>query len=264
VRYRPIDQRGWRMAMGLRPLDEATWFEIDHRRASELALKADLLARVPETVVATTDEGRAASDELEAVARQWWARFHPETTLSETTGHPVVRVASWVQEDLCVLERSDAWRLSAACVCFPSRWDLRAKIGQTLDTIHDPVPGYRPTLAGPTTALFDRLTPEKSFWRLNWTLIDNPDLHQPISRRRPPEGDLTQWFFRVERQTLRALPNTGAVVFTIRNYVQSLAELAESDEFMEHLLLGIETAPPEMREYKGWVGVAEVLRATTT
>jgi hypothetical protein len=37
--------------------------------------------------------------------------------------------------------------------------------------------------------------------------------------------------------------------------------LATSAEFMEHLLLGIETAPVAMQQYKGWVGVADVLRA---
>jgi hypothetical protein len=166
-----------------------------------------------------------------------------------------------VQEDLCVLEKRDTWRLTAACVCFPSRWNLREKIGQTLDTIHEPIPGYAEQLASPTTSVFDRLTPERSFWRLNWTLLDDPTLHQPTSTRRSPEGDLSQWFFRVERQTIRALPDTGAVVFTIRNYATSLADLRGNELFLEHLVTAIEQSPAAMKEYKGWVGVAEVLRA---
>jgi hypothetical protein len=65
---------------------------------------------------------------------------------------------------------------------------------------------------------------------------------------------------RVERQTIRRLRGTGAVVFTIHNYVASVNELRTTSEFIEHLLLGIDGAPAAMQEYKGWVGVAQRLR----
>jgi len=80
----------------------------------------------------------------------------------------VVAAARLVQEDLCVLVRSDAWRLQAACVCFPSRWNLASKLGTTLDDIHRPVPSYDVELSRPTNAFFERLKPSRSFWRLNW------------------------------------------------------------------------------------------------
>lgn len=247
--------------MGLRPLDLAQWLEIDDQRDRQLAQKDDVLSRVPEVVVATRPEGLRASEELVRLVDEWFRTHAPALArVVRPDDHPVVQAARWAQEDFCVLEYSDAWRLTAACVCFPSRWDLRSKIGQTLDGIHQPVPGYDVALAATTTSVFDRLTPERSFWRLNWTLLDNENLHQPSSQRRTPEGDLAKWFFRVERQTIRALPETHAVIFTIRNYVTSLAELATSSEFMEHLLHGVETAPDQMKDYKGWFGVAEVLR----
>jgi len=137
----------------------------------------------------------------------------------------VVAAARLVQEDLCVLVRSDAWRLQAACVCFPSRWNS-LQLGTTLDDIHRPVPSYDVELSRPTNAFFERLKPSRSFWRLNWTLIDSPALHQPTSARRSPHGDLADWFFRVERQTLRRLPLSDAIIFTIRNYVASAQSCA--------------------------------------
>ena len=250
------------MAMGLRPLDLSQWLERGPTLADELALKDALLRDVPDTVIATLPAGDAASAELLTTVTAWLQEQAPEAPRPLVEGdHPIVRAARWVQEDLCILEKSDAWRLTAACVCFPSRWNLREKIGQTLDAIHTPIPGYAEQLGSPTTSVFDRLNPERSFWRLNWTLLDDPTLHQPHSTRRPPHGDLDQWFFRVERQTIRALPETKAVVFTIRNYVTSLATLRENELFVEHLLTAIEQAPPAMQEYKGWVGVAEALRA---
>lgn len=264
--YVPLDAKGWRFAMGLRPLDPARWLEVDERRDEELALKAALLAERPGVVVATDAAGLEASAELLEMVDENLARYHEVAPRAPVPGdHPVVAAARRVQEDLCVLVREDAWRLRAACVCFPSRWDLATKLGATLDEIHAPVPGYEAALAAPTNAAFDRLSPERSFWRLNWTLLDSPVLHQPHAARSAPSGDLAAWYFRVERQTLRRLARTGAVVFTIRTYVASAAALAASDElFVANLLRSMETAPAELGAYKGWTGVAERLRAALT
>lgn len=262
--YRPLSAgQRHRLAMGLRPLEWAAWLEVDDSREAELAEKARLLAEVPDTVVAVRDAGLAPSAELLGEVRRWLAEQRPDLEVVLDEGeHPIRAAARLVQEDLCVLVRSDAWRLEAACVCFPSRWRLAAKIGQTLDTIHDPIPGYEESLARPTTATFDRLTPERSFWRLNWTLLDRADLHQPESARDSVETPVPDWFFRVERQTLRALPETGAVVFTIRTYVTALSKILEEDPgFRDTLIEAIESAPAAMAAYKGWRGVAERLAA---
>jgi dimethylamine monooxygenase subunit A len=252
------------MAMGLRPLDLAKWLEVDEKRDEELRYKAELLDSQRDVVVATLPGSEDACDEVLNEVTHALELFYPELARSIDVGeHPLVSSARLVQEDLCVLEKSDTWRLSAAVVCFPSRWSLATKIGTTLDDIHQPVPLYDEKLQAPTNAFFDRMTPDKSVWRLNWTLLDNADLHQPRSLRKSPEADLSQWFFRVERQTLRQLPKTGCVLFTIRNYVTSAATLVASDEnFGPALLQSLETAPLEVQEYKGWIGVAEKLRAS--
>lgn len=250
------------MAMGLRPLDLANWLEVDDQRDEELALKSSLLSERRNVVVGLREEGLAGSKELLEEVVLSLSRHHAMLpTEVDESEHPLVSAARLVQEDLCVLVKSDTWRLQAACVCFPSRWNLASKIGTTMDEIHSPVPLYDEKLSSPTNAFFDRMTSEKAVWRLNWTLIDNKDLHQPTSARQSPQGDLSKWFFRVERQTLRQLPRSGAIIFTIRNYVASARELYERDaEFGPTLLRSLETAPEEMQAYKGWLGVAERLR----
>ncbi len=248
--------------MGLRPLDMAQWLEIDEHFNEELALKATLLKDAFDVVVATNPEGDEASAELLEEVTTFLTIAHPELVHStRAIEHPIVAASRLVQEDLCVLVKEDTWRLRAACVCFPSRWQLASKIGTTLDDIHAPVPGYDVELARPTNSFFDRLTPQRSFWRLNWTLLDSPELHQPTSARVAPSGDLGDWFFRVERQTLRQLPQTKAVVFTIRTYVASAESLRERDDtFVSSLLNALDSAPTAMKAYKGWSGVAERLR----
>ncbi|MGH9019418.1 MAG: heme-dependent oxidative N-demethylase family protein [Acidimicrobiales bacterium] len=265
IDYVPLDERGFRLAMGLRPLDVARWLEVDDHREAELSLKSDLLATRRDVVVATRPAGDAASAELLDEVVAWLAEHHPDLARDVDAGeHPVVAASRLVQEDLCVLVKSDAWRLEAACVCFPSRWRLATKIGTTLDEIHSPVPGYDDELARPTTSVFDRLRPERSFWRLNWTLLDHPDLHQPEAARVSAATDLDAWWFRVERQTIRALARSGAVVFTIRTYVTPLAEMvARHDDLAANLLRALDDAPEATRAYKGWVGVARRLRDAT-
>jgi len=262
--YVPLEAKGWRMAMGLRPLDMDHWLEVDARRDDELEQKRALLDTHYDVVVATNPEGDEGSRELLAEVTGFLEVHQPRIAFSvREDDHPVVAAARLVQEDLCVLVRSDVWRLQAACVCFPSRWNLASKLGTTLDDIHRPVPTYDVELSRPTNAFFERLKPERSFWRLNWTLIDSAILHQPISARRSPHGDLADWYFRVERQTLRRLPVSDAIVFTIRNYVASAKELYEThEEFGATLLLNLDTAPEAMKTYKGWNGVADRLRTS--
>jgi hypothetical protein len=261
--YIPLEVKGWRMAMGLRPLTMDRWLEVDAHRDDELEQKRRLLEDSFDVVVATNPEGDEGSRELLAEVTGFLALHHPEVEVTVRDEHPIVAAARLVQEDLCVLVRSDAWRLQAACVCFPSRWNLASKLGTTIDDIHRPVPIYDVELSRPTNAFFERLRPDRSFWRLNWTLIDSPELHQPTSARQSPHGDLANWFFRVERQTLRRLPVSEAAVFTIHNYVASAKELCDThEEFGATLLLNLDTAPEPMQEYKGWVGVAERLRSS--
>jgi dimethylamine monooxygenase subunit A len=260
--YVPLDARGWRLSMGLRPLDIANWLEVDEHLDEERALKTQLLDDEYDVVVATTPEGDEASRELLQEIRENLHAHHlgVDTTIDEGE-HPIVAASRLVQEDLCVLVRDDAWRLRAACVCFPSRWDLASKIGATLDDIHAPVPGYDVGLARPTNAFFERLKPDRAFWRLNWTLLDSPTLFQPANARRSPDAGVKDWYFRVERQTLRALPRTKAVVFTIRTFVTPATQLCQRDaNFAETLINTLETAPASVQEYKGWTGVAERLR----
>ncbi|MHB1209951.1 MAG: heme-dependent oxidative N-demethylase family protein [Acidimicrobiales bacterium] len=266
VRYVPLDARGWRLAMGLRPLEESKWLEVDPRRDEELALKSALLAERRDVVVATRALGDEASAELLDELMKNLRTHHPSIPIEVNRDeHPIVAASRLVQEDLCILVRSDQWRLAAASVCFPSRWSLVEKIGTTMDEIHVPVPGYDEELSHPTNALFDRLKPERSFWRLNWTLLDSPLLHQPSAVRSSPSGRLDDWSFRVERQTLRRLVRSGAIVFTIRTYVDSLEVLCRSSEdFAANLLHALDTAPPSMQRYKGWLGVADHLREILT
>jgi hypothetical protein len=282
VPYVPVENRPWRLTMGLRPLDVDRWLEVDGRRSAELRLKAGLLASDHARVVATLPGSEIAGRELLDGVVAHLDHHHPglvrvgsdgvlvETTTGEHIDparlHPVDAAARLVQEDLCLMtDDGGGWVLTAASVCFPSRWRLEDKIGRDLLGIHRPVAGYEQALDRPMRSFFDRLRPERPMWRLNWTLLDSPDLHQPDMEdrhRAPPDmtrPDETLWF-RVERQTLRRLTRRPAITFTIRTYVAPLGVLvAGHPEVVPVMLTTLPTVPADAIDYKGWAGLVDPL-----
>lgn len=141
----------------------------------------------------------------------------------------LVEAAATVQEDLCLLLRhDDGWRLDAGVVCFPSMWRIADKLGLPLTAVHGPVPAYAEELAARVDRFLDRLRPERPVWRRNWLVHTSPELHQPeppAPEKDPPDVPEGMWL-RSERQTLRRLPGSGAILFTIRTQQAPLAVVA--------------------------------------
>ena len=284
VTYVPLDGKPIRLTLGLRALNPAQWIEVDEFRADEMRQKSALLAERHKDVVGHLPDGEAGSRELwnhltnhvvhvfptlyrdvERVAGRIVALtdVHTDERVDVRTLHPIDACGRIAQEDFAVMRRiDDAWILVAASLCFPSRWKLSEKLGKNLSGIHGPVPRYEEEIAAPVHAMFDKITVDRPMWRLNWTVIDSPDLHQPESRRRWASadelaasladtdlGDLLH--FRVERQTLTKLPETGDIVFTIRTYVRALGELSDPST-ARNLAIALRSADADLVEYKGW------------
>ena len=66
---------------------------------------------------------------------------------------------------------------------------------------------------------------------------------------------------RHERQTLRRLPRTGAILFTVRTYMTPVLELQDEVESVEELLGAIQAMPPDMARYKGRSAWGDVVEA---
>lgn len=277
--YVPVEAKPWKLRMGLRPLEAGRWLEVDAQRPAELALKRQLLDS-PDSrrrVLACLEGTESRAAKLLDLVLADLESHHPGLVTvgaggrlrDESTGlsfdpramHPVEAASRLVQEDLCLMvDLQGGWRLAAACVCFPSRWSLRDKLGQDVVSIHAPVPGYADELGQPTRAFFDRLSPDRPVWRLNWTVLPDPSLHQPDPfARSSPEGVEPQpagLWFRVERQTLRRL-SPAEVVFTIRTYVTALGELVDAHpEAGAALAVALTGVPEEVLRYKGWTHIA--------
>jgi len=181
------------------------WLVRDDEGKEQIALKQRLLAERHDDVFnalpATED---ACSEILEAIGTGN-RRLLPRV-------HPLVEAALLVPEDLCVLVDGV---LVAGCVCFPSHWHLADKIGHPLTDVHARVPGYASELGAKVDSFLRRLTTQTVVARRNFTIHELPDLFAPDVPPILGVAPHDQWL-RSERQTLRRLPRSDAILFTIR------------------------------------------------
>ena len=233
VRYAPYADPRQRRKPGLAPLDPEAWIETDERYAEQMAYRERLIADRRDVVFAETNGSAAAQDELFAMllanlsARSDFevgdAVRRPDGEIVEMGNEPsALNAGRLVQEDFCILERGpEEYLLTAAILCFPSRWSLAEKIGRPLTAIHGPVPDYTDDLAKRVNRVFEGVKVGLPLWRANWTIHDHAEPHQPSGDWRWEEGGDTL-VIRVERQTFVRLPETQAVVFGIRTFIDPL------------------------------------------
>lgn len=246
----------WRFAMGLHALDPASWLIVTGEHAAETAEKrrlydekADIFRMLP--------EGEPAAAELGAVMEAHLARHHPAIRVDAAVAPPLARLGLAVQEDLCLmLAGPEGYRLVGAFVAFPSRWSIAEKLGRPISGIHAPVPGLEAAIGRPIHLFFERLAAGHPVWRANWSLTDDPTLHQPSNAFRrtvtlvKPEDAGQRLWVRVERQTLTRLPETRAVVFTILTLVAPLAAVGAVPDLAQKLALRVAELPEAVLAYK--------------
>ena len=173
----PFKLGAFRLTMGLVPLDLHDWIEPDEHLVTDLQEKDRLLHERYDDVFAVHPEAAPGSTELLALlVKHLPARFPnlyrragdridnlatgQRWALASDALHPLDLAGRLVQEDLCLMRRAPGetvYRLVGASLCFPTRWRLAQKMGQSVRDIHAPVPGYDTQLASTMDRFFDRL-----------------------------------------------------------------------------------------------------------
>lgn len=205
---------GGTLRMGLKRVDPAEWLRPDVDRAA----RADAFDRHPDSIRVLPEAEAAVAelcalldaDSLEGAARAHW-------------------------EDFCLLQPGGDgyYRLTAAALGFPTDWKVADKLGLPLTQIHAPIHGYAEQLARGVDHFFATLAPGPIFGRANWFVVANADWrYMPTDDPAARFAHVTAanaghtLFVRCERQTLRRLPETGAMLFTIGIAVSPLDSLA--------------------------------------
>ncbi len=255
-----LDNHGPPVQMGVRKLKSRSWLLRDEKEQEELDLKRTLRSDPTKEVFLSRKDTEEASENVVSLINS------EDRLVVEGEMHPLDRAGLSVQEDLCLMNRtSEGWILKAASLCFPSRWQLREKIGKDISQIHGPVEGYEEHLSKKVNGFFDRLGKEP-VWRRNWFIHPDNSLYQP---QRPPNGDPIigfseigeKLFVRSERQTLQLLDIPGWILFTIRVQRTPLKNLLlkRKEEFQKWIY----EAPESHHDHKGLVveQVSEIKKA---
>ena len=242
----------FRHRLGTFPVEISNWLLRDAEFDSTVQLKKKLLATRRSEVVGLQPGGDEVAEEAAQLVSAWAG-----VELASRGIDALVEASLLVADDLAVLQPikshdgSEQLLLNAAVVCCPSRWMLSEKMGHNMLAIHEPVAKYADHVGAAVDTYFQRLTVEKPVWRSNWIIQDHPALFQPQIPMGPLVKTPDELWIRMERQTLRRLPKTGGILFTIRGYQQPLPEyLSRSKQIAQNIRTMLERLPDDVAQYK--------------
>lgn len=162
-----------------------------------------------------------------------------------------------VWEGMCLLgqaQSGEPYRLIGAAVALPSDLAPAEKMGLPLIGLHAPIHGYEEQLASRVDHCMAKLKPGRIFGRCNWFVTPSCALHwradHPASEAFAgitADNAGARLFVRCERQTLRRLPQTSAILFTIGVYVTALTKLTPDNSARLVQALANLPAPEEKR-----------------
>ncbi|KAM9932319.1 hypothetical protein OXX80_008048 [Metschnikowia pulcherrima] len=180
--------------------------------------------------------------------------------------HPLLYVTKMAKEDFYIVlknPKDGMHYLVAAAVPFPGgSFGIDEKIGKHLDVIHDDVPYYHEKLKRSMERWFERLEPSSSVERASWYItwdhklkVNNiyqlpkfvPNLEEDMKSTDPKEFNV-----RVERQTLRRLPKSRAIIFTNHPIFYSIEEMKDEPNVPSLLKKIIFEAPEKIIKYKNF------------
>ena len=228
---------------GIQPVKTGEWLLRDDAFAAQMAYRDELISTKLSAVFRADLESLPMQEELlELVLAELDASYkkgrvvmRPDGVNVPLEGPPLLAAARLVQEDLLIMDMAAEPRLTAAVLCFPASWSLDEKFGAGLMAIHGYIDEYNDEMATRVRRMFEAIRPEQPLWRANFLRYAEADLHQPLRNGEEKPTPKNEGFVRVERQTLRKLPRTGAVVFGIHTYVIHWDQLssAEQSAFIE-------------------------------
>ncbi|KAF9888172.1 hypothetical protein FE257_009167 [Aspergillus nanangensis] len=286
--YRPFRHGPNFITMGIRKLNWNDWIQMDSyfmryhdMKASEL--KKDIDAHVKYVDNEPTKD--ACFEVYEELTKYLTHRYpkifrlegnilHNDLTHEQfqypakTPTEAMASAALLVQDDLVIMVENDdgEYHLDAAAVCLPGFWRLREKFRMSLDTLHFEagVPHYQAKLQKSMNRFFKALTPDRPVTRNNFFIQLDDGLHWSHRMGDQSGTEVASWatanskglkvdeiHFRSERQTLRRLPRSKAILFTIRTYFEPITAISKEPHVPGRLAEAIRTWDETVSVYKG-------------
>jgi hypothetical protein len=234
--------------IGMKAAEMSEWLRRQPTDAATLALRAELIASKRNDVIALMPEAKLGVRELAA-----YLSIRDQISLPSDAAEILAELGRNYVEDICILTPHGAeYLLSGAVLCFPNRWRLADKAGKPIIAVHAPVPEYTDKLSAQVDFFLGRLRPGRCFARSNWGLASTDTMHlpEPVAPVNPATD--TAFFLRREDQSFVKLPQSAAVVFTIRTTVTPWHDVSVADR--NAILEQAKNLSPEWLSYKSMKG----------
>ncbi|KAF2195272.1 hypothetical protein K469DRAFT_545389 [Zopfia rhizophila CBS 207.26] len=292
--YRPF-RHGlkYNVTMGLRTMHWDEWIELDNHYIKFHDLKAQrIIERGPKCSKTAPEAFDGACELLEELCdylpQRYPSLYHKTDVGMDNvfTGEsfniverplkedPMQMAARFVQDDLAIMfEKPDGqYYLLAGSILLAGFWRLEDKFGMPLSEIHTSgdVPQFKEKLEKGMMNFFRRVQPDKAVLRNNYFIqVDDALAWSHSIGSEDDEG--IGWFtaeknkaiqhhwFRSERQSLRRLPRSGGVVFTIRTYFHPITEVCEEPYVPGRLASAVRSWGNDVGKYKGKERYQDVL-----
>lgn len=298
---KPLPYRAFRygpkynVTMGLRSVPQDDWIQLDNHYPKYHADKATRISeRGSKCFGAAPEAYPAAVELLEELVNYLPARYPTlykrtpkgidnlwsgesfDITESPMKEHPMAMAGRLIQDDLAIMiEKPDGeYYLLAGCILLAGFWRLEDKFGMRLSEVHTSgdVPQFKEKLEAGMQKFFSRLTCEELYARNNYFIqvddslawswsIGSEDSEEVSWQTAEKDRAIEHHWFRSERQTLRRLPKSGGVVFTVRTYFHPITEIAQEDYVPGRLASGIRSWGEDVSRYKGKEKYGDVLLA---
>lgn len=292
--YRPFRYGPkYNVTMGLRSIKHEDWIELDNHYPRFHADKKRRLAERGQKLCKTAPEAYPAAVELLEELVDYLSARYPSLYRRTEVGidnlwsgesfdivsrplpeDPMQMCARLTQDDLAIMigKPDGQYYLLAGAVVLPGFWRISDKYGMRMSEIHTSghVPQFKEKLEKGMMNFFRRLKPEEMVARNNYFIQVDEDLGWSWSiGDEDSEGAgwntaeknraIEHHQFRSERQTLRRLPKSGGIVFTIRTYFHPITEIVKEDYVPGRLASAIRSWGDDVSRYKGKEKYGEVL-----
>lgn len=274
--YRPF-RWNYHQTMSLKKLQPDWWLELENTYVKRIKQRQDLFAKHGEGVLQALPGSELACKELmEMVVQFLCARYphyfrldkenmvlhnsilHTETDIKSTP--PLEVLLNNVPEDFAIMlrdEKTGNYRFRAGMICSALGWNVASKIGLQLHEIHAPIPDYKERMQFSMDRYFARKATDKAIQRGSWGLeIDEPlymppgDPHEKHREVQHADLDVSRCNLRVDWQTLRRLPLSGAIVFNFKALFTPVTSFREEPFIPALVLKLLKEGKKNLMEYK--------------
>ncbi|EHK96339.1 hypothetical protein M7I_7984 [Glarea lozoyensis 74030] len=165
-----------------------------------------------------------------------------------------------VPEDFAIVLRNEVdgmYYMRAGVICSSLGWNVSTKLGLQLRDIHGSIPDYKEKMQFSMDRYFSKMPTNAPIQRGSWGLevgcplfMPPGDPHEKLREVQSPDLKIEDCNLRVDWQTLRRMPLSGAIVFNFTALFTPVTEFRDEPKIPALLIKILREGKRSLMEYK--------------